>query len=68
VVSHGKNGAGAYQTNGTQLAVGVGDELQNANNTNTFVSRTNAPDFDDLVAWISPAVLKARMVASLRLP
>jgi prepilin-type N-terminal cleavage/methylation domain-containing protein len=68
VVSHGKNGAGAYQTNGTQLAVGAGDELENANGNNTFVSRTNAPDFDDLVAWLSPAVLKARMVASLRLP
>lgn len=68
VVSHGKNGAGAYRTDGTQVPVGSGDELENADNDNTFVSRTDAPDFDDLVAWLSPAVLKARMVASNRLP
>jgi prepilin-type N-terminal cleavage/methylation domain-containing protein len=68
VVSHGKNGAGAYQTDGTRLTLGTGDELENADGDNTFVSRTNAPDFDDLLAWLSPAVLKARMVASSRLP
>ncbi len=68
VVSHGKNGLGAYQPDGTRLALGTGDELENANGDNTFVSRTNAPDFDDLAAWLSPAVLKARMVAANRLP
>jgi prepilin-type N-terminal cleavage/methylation domain-containing protein len=68
VVSHGKNGAGAYQTNGSQLSVGTGDELENSDGDNTFVSRSNAPDFDDLVAWLSPALLKTRMVASNRLP
>lgn len=68
VVSHGKNGAGAYLTDGSQLPVGTGDELENADNDNVFVSRTNAPDFDDLVIWVTPAVLKARMVASNRLP
>jgi len=68
IVSHGKNGAGAYQQDGTRLAVGTGNELENANGDNTFVSRTDAPDFDDLVQWLSPAVLKARMVASNRLP
>ena len=68
VVSHGKNGAGAYQTDGTRLALGSGDELENADSDATFVSRTNAPDFDDLLTWLSPAVLKARMVASSRLP
>lgn len=68
VVSHGKNGAGAYQTDGTRLTLGTGDELENADSDTTFVSRINAPDFDDLLMWLSPAVLKARMVASGRLP
>ena len=68
VVSHGKNGAGAYQADGSRLALGIGDELENADGDTTFVSRTNAPDFDDLLTWLSPAVLKARMVASSRLP
>ena len=68
VVSHGKNGAGAYQSNGTQLAVGTGDELENANGNSTFVSRLPDPDFDDLLVWITPNVLKARMVAANRLP
>lgn len=68
VVSHGKNGAGAYQTDGSRLTLGTGDELENADADATFVSRTNAPDFDDLLTWLSPAVLKARMVASSRLP
>lgn len=69
VISHGKNGVGAYQMDGTKLAGATGDELSNSNAAdNTFVSRTNAPDFDDLVAWISPNLLKSRMVAGNRLP
>jgi prepilin-type N-terminal cleavage/methylation domain-containing protein len=68
VVSHGKNGAGAYQADGSRLVLGTGDELENADGDATFVSRTNAPDFDDLLTWLSPAVLKARMGASSRLP
>jgi prepilin-type N-terminal cleavage/methylation domain-containing protein len=68
VVSHGKNGAGAYQSNGTQLAPGTGDELENANGNATFVSRLPDPNFDDLLVWITPNVLKARMVAANRLP
>jgi prepilin-type N-terminal cleavage/methylation domain-containing protein len=68
VVSHGKNGLGAYTTAGTQLTGAAGDELENANADVNFVSRTNAPDFDDLVTWVSPFVLKGRMVAASRLP
>jgi len=68
IVSHGKNGLGAHLSDGTQLAVGVGDELENANANMIFVSRTNAPDFDDLLVWVSPNILKARMVAAGRLP
>jgi prepilin-type N-terminal cleavage/methylation domain-containing protein len=68
IVSHGKNGLGAFQSNGTQLAGAAGNELENANANGTFVSRTHAPDFDDLVLWVSGNVLKSRMVAASRLP
>ena len=68
VVSHGKNGAGAYMPDGTRRALNPGDEGENADADDIFVSRTNAPDFDDLVAWVAPAMLKARMVAANRLP
>ena len=68
IVSHGKNGAGAYQPDGTRLAVNAGDEGENTDADNTFVSRINAPDFDDLLAWVAPTMLKSRMVAANRLP
>ncbi len=68
VVSHGSNGLGAWQINGTQLGGAVGDELENANLTLTFVSRTPGNNFDDLVVWIVPSILNARMVAAGRLP
>jgi prepilin-type N-terminal cleavage/methylation domain-containing protein len=68
VVSHGKNGYGAYQTDGTQIAGATGDELENANVNATFVMKLPEPAFDDLVAWVSPNVLKSRMVAANRLP
>jgi prepilin-type N-terminal cleavage/methylation domain-containing protein len=67
-VSHGSNGLGAWQTNGTQLGIAAGDELENANSTLTFVSRTPGPNFDDHVIWIVPSILNARMVAAGRLP
>jgi prepilin-type N-terminal cleavage/methylation domain-containing protein len=67
-VSHGKNGFGAYRTDGTQVAGAAGDELQNANGTVVFVSRIPSPDYDDLVSWVPASVLKSRMVASNRLP
>lgn len=68
VVSHGKNGLGGFRSNGTQIAGAAGDELENADNDGAFVSRLHAPNFDDLVAWLSPNVLKSRMVAAYRLP
>lgn len=68
IVSHGKNGLGAFQTNGTQLAGAAANELENANGDGTFVSRTHAPDFDDVVLWVSGNILKSRMVAASRLP
>ncbi len=68
VVSHGSNGAGAWQPNGTQIAGAAGDELENANSTLTFVSRVTGSNFDDLVTWIAPGILMAKMVAAGRLP
>lgn len=68
VVSHGNNGAGAWQPNGAQIAVSSADEVENANSTVTFVSRTPGNNFDDLVTWIAPATLMAKMVAAGRLP
>jgi prepilin-type N-terminal cleavage/methylation domain-containing protein len=68
VVSHGKNGRGAFRTDGVQILGAAGNELENANGNATFVSRVHAPDFDDIVVWVSPNVLKSRMVAANRLP
>lgn len=68
VVSHGSNGAGAWQPDGTQLGGAAGDELENANNTLTFVSHVPSSGFDDLVTWIVPSILKSKMVAAGRLP
>lgn len=94
-VSHGKNGYGAYQSNGAQLAAGAGaDESANSNGATTalpsgtwylsyaFYRRDQTPsaagcddtagtlycEFDDIVAWISPSTLIARMVSAGRLP
>lgn len=68
IVSHGKNGLGAFQSNGTQLAGAAGNELENANDNGTFISRAQAPDFDDVLTWVSANTLKSRMVAANRLP
>jgi prepilin-type N-terminal cleavage/methylation domain-containing protein len=68
IVSHGKNGTGSYGSDGGRFAVGTANELENNNGNATFISRTNATDFDDLVVWVSPNVLKSRMVAANRLP
>jgi len=68
VVSHGSKGAGAWHPDGNQLAGAANDELENANATLTFVSRTPGETFDDLVTWIIPSILKSKMVAAGRLP
>jgi prepilin-type N-terminal cleavage/methylation domain-containing protein len=70
IISHGKNGAGAYTPQGTQVAV-VGanaDEQENSDADTTYVSHTFTPTFDDLVVWISPNILNNRMVAAGKLP
>ncbi len=69
IVSAGKNGAGAWTPQGTQLpASSNSDEKDNSNGNNTFVSHTPTPTFDDLVVWISPNILYNRMVAAGKLP
>lgn len=68
IVSHGKNGFGAYQSTGVQLAGATGDEAENVDGDGIFVSRTHAPDFDDQLVWIAGNIVKSRMVAASRLP
>jgi prepilin-type N-terminal cleavage/methylation domain-containing protein len=68
VVSHGPLGAGAYATDGSKLAVAAGDEEENANATQTFVSKTLSNDFNDQLIWIAPNQLKSRLVAVGKLP
>lgn len=70
VVSHGKNGLGAYPARGgAQIGIATGDEDENANDNNTFVSKDQVQNgFDDLVAWLSPNTLANRMVTAGKLP
>lgn len=76
VLSHGRNGRGAYYTAGNQLAVGAdADELDNqltGGGTTTadvnFISKTPTDTFDDIVIWVSPSILFNRMVQARRLP
>lgn len=68
IVSHGSRGAGAWQPTGAQLPGAAGDEAENANNDQTFISHVPSDSFDDVLTWIIPTVLKSRMVAVGKLP
>ena len=71
IISHGKNGAGAYTPQGNQLPKGSNaDELENSDGSTNYdyVSHTPTPTFDDLVVWISPNILLNRMVTAGKLP
>jgi len=64
LVSHGPNGWGANNINGTTLAAPTGlDEVENLNGNLIYISRApTKPDaasgeFDDLAAWVSLAYL-----------
>ena len=63
IISRGPNGA---------TAPASADEVENANNDCLFISRTyssaSGSEFDDLIAWMSPGVLKSRMVTAQKLP
>lgn len=76
IISHGKNGNGAYNTQGTQLPLGTDTDEQDNQltaagtttaNTN-FVNKTPTATFDDLVTWLSPNILFNRMVTAGKLP
>jgi prepilin-type N-terminal cleavage/methylation domain-containing protein len=68
VVSHGARGNGAYLPDGSQIASVAGRELENSNATQDFVADTPTPAFDDVLVWISPHLLKSRLVAVGKLP
>ena len=71
IISHGKNGAGAYTPQGSKLPVGANaDEQENSDGSsdNNYVSHALTPTFDDLVVWISPNILMNRMVTAGKLP
>ena len=72
IISHGKNGYGAYTTKGTVNSVPAGnlDEVANTDHSANvvYVSHSQTTNFDDLVDWISPNILYNRMVAAGRLP
>ncbi|HUF20058.1 MAG TPA: prepilin-type N-terminal cleavage/methylation domain-containing protein [Burkholderiales bacterium] len=81
VLSHGGNGHGATGEGGVVRATRTGwgtgqdDEFTNATSATEFWVRTRTTnpaatgkEFDDIVVWISPNVLMARMVAAGRLP
>lgn len=69
IVSHGKNGASAFNSHGTINAASLDvNELANADNDNDFVSKTPDTNYDDIVQWLSPNLLFNRLVAAGRLP
>lgn len=68
VVSHGRHSSGGYQANGGKVAGAINEEAENADADQDFVANTPTPDFDDLLTWISPSLLKARLVAAGKLP
>ncbi len=68
LLSHGPRSDGGYQSTGTKLGTPTGDEAENADLNTTFISHTASTNFDDLVTWIVPAILKSRMVAVGKLP
>lgn len=68
VVSHGLNGLGAYTPAGQALLGATGDELDNADTNNHFVTHDPTPNFDDQIVWLSSNILTDRMVAAGKLP
>lgn len=71
IVSHGKNGLGAFDSNsppGNNPLPADPDELENADTDNDFVRKTQGSTFDDAVTWLSANVLFNRMISAGRLP
>lgn len=68
IISHGPNGAGAYRPDGGKNPDGSIKEQENSDADQIFVADTPTPNFDDQVVWISPHLLKSRLVAVGKLP
>jgi prepilin-type N-terminal cleavage/methylation domain-containing protein len=76
ILSHGKNGLGAINsnTNAANTAPTSLDEQANTDGNTTFVYRPPTPvgsaagEFDDIVSWVSKFTLFNRMVAAGKLP
>ncbi len=69
LISHGPNGLGAYLPNGTQMAASSdNDEIENHDVDTEFISKTPTTTYDDLVVWVTPAILANRMIQAQRLP
>lgn len=68
LVSHGPRGGGGYLPHGLRLDGGSSEENENADADLTFIAHPPTPEFDDLVAWIIPSLLKSRLVAVGKLP
>lgn len=70
VVSHGKNGFGAYMPDGSKISDTAASvqEKENSDSDADFTSMTENSAYDDIVDWISPNILFNRMVTAGRLP
>jgi prepilin-type N-terminal cleavage/methylation domain-containing protein len=76
VLSHGRNGYGAVNaaTRAVNAAAESADELANGDGNATYINRTHsasgaaAGEYDDLLAWLSTAVLLNKMITAQRLP
>lgn len=71
IVSHGPNGWGALNSNGTVQAAPTGaDEIENTNGDTKFISRAPTPasatttEFDDIVVWLPTTLLVSRVCFS----
>lgn len=68
LVSHGRNAAGAYLPSGKKLTGAAAEEAENADADLSFVADTPSPAFDDVLTWISPSLLKSRLLSAGKLP
>lgn len=76
LLSHGRNGYGAVNalTRSLNAPPDSADELANSDGNSAYINRTlSAPgapagEYDDLVAWLSTAVLLNKMITAQKLP
>lgn len=71
VISHGKNGAGAYTQSGALIPASINaDEIENSdgNADSNYVSHSQTTGYDDMLIWVSNNVLLNRTVMAGKLP